>query len=278
MRSQIDVKIVQKRALSFLSSEVGEAKRKLLRLFTMESPSIVVLTGAGISAESGIKTFRAGDGLWENHPIDKVATPEGFRKDPSLVHQFYNERRAQILDPAITPNAAHKALAQLESDYPGPVWVVTQNIDNLHERAGSKNLIHMHGEILKIRCKKTEQVFACHESISTESNCSCCQRSGTLRPHIFWFGDMPFQMDEIYHHLGKAHLFISIGTSGNVYPAAGFVEHARECGARCIEVNPNPTYNPNFEDFRQGVATVEVPKLVNELINNVPKRNTPEIP
>ncbi|MFK7823156.1 MAG: Sir2 family NAD+-dependent deacetylase [Oligoflexales bacterium] len=232
----------------------------------MKYNSIVILTGAGISAESGINTFRASDGLWENHPIEKVATPEGFRKDPKLVHQFYNERRNQLLNPAISPNAAHLALAKLEKDYLGNVWVVTQNIDNLHERAGSKNLIHMHGEILKIRCKKSGQIYSCHEPISNNDNCSCCELTGTLRPHIVWFGEMPFFMDEIYQHLDQASIFVSIGTSGNVYPAAGFVEHARESGARCIEINPQPTYNPNFDDFRQGVASIEVPKLVSQII------------
>ena len=234
----------------------------------MENPFIVILTGAGISAESGIKTFRASDGLWENHPIDKVATPEGFKKDPNLVHQFYNERRSQILEPSIVPNLAHKALAELEAHFSKRVFLVTQNIDDLHERAGSKNMIHMHGEILKIRCQKSEQVFSCNHPIGTDSLCSCCSQKGTLRPHIVWFGEMPFQMDEIYHNLARANIFISIGTSGNVYPAAGFVEHARESGARCIEVNPNPTYNPNFGEFRQGVASKEVPKLVAELIGH----------
>ena len=232
----------------------------------MKYPSIVILTGAGISAESGIKTFRASDGLWENHPIEKVATPEGFKRDPKLVHQFYNERRSQILNPDIAPNAAHQALAQLEDEYQGNVWVVTQNIDDLHERAGSKNLIHMHGEILKIRCQKTEQVYDCHKSITIDDSCSCCQRTGTLRPHIVWFGEMPFQMDEIYNHISKSHIFISIGTSGNVYPAAGFVEHAKDSGARCVEINPQPTYNPNFDDFRPGVAGIEVPRIVSEIL------------
>lgn len=232
----------------------------------MKKSSIVILTGAGISAESGIKTFRASDGLWENHPIDKVATPEAFAKNPKLVHQFYNERRKQIQSHNIAPNAAHLALAKLEEEHAGKVLVVTQNIDNLHERAGSKNLIHMHGEILKIRCNKSANVYPCDYDISIETSCECCNIMGTLRPHIVWFGEIPFQMEEIYQSLETADIFISIGTSGNVYPAAGFVEHAKDSGANCIEVNPKPTYNTNFDDFRKGPASIEVPKLVSELM------------
>ncbi|RBP53458.1 Sir2 family NAD+-dependent deacetylase [Arenicella xantha] len=199
--------------------------------------SIVVLTGAGISAESGIKTFRASDGLWEEHRIEDVATPEGFARDPMLVHRFYNQRREPLLRGAIDPNPAHVALVQLEQKFNGDFLLVTQNIDNLHELAGSSGVRHMHGEILKMRCTVSGEIFACHTAISVDSVCACCQRAGSLRPHIVWFGEMPLYMDEIYSALASCDLFLSIGTSGNVYPAAGFVQAANQAGATTIEIN-----------------------------------------
>ncbi len=208
-----------------------------MQLKQQDFKSIVVLTGAGISAESGIKTFRASDGLWEEHRIEDVSTPEGFEHDPALVHRFYNQRRRPILDGAVAPNPAHLALAKLEADFNGEFMLVTQNIDNLHEQAGSRCIRHMHGEILKMRCKVTDQVFACDDDLSLSSECACCSQAGNLRPHIVWFGEMPLYMDEIYNALARCDLFISIGTSGNVYPAAGFVQAANQVGALTLELN-----------------------------------------
>lgn len=199
--------------------------------------SIVVLTGAGISAESGIKTFRASDGLWEDHRIEDVATPEAFVRNPSLVQEFYNQRRQPILDQQVEANAAHQALARLEQRFSGDFMLVTQNIDNLHEQAGSQNVLHMHGEILKMRCTASDQIFECLTPINGEQLCECCELAGTLRPHIVWFGEMPLYMDEIYQALAQAELFIAIGTSGNVYPAAGFVQMANQAGAKSLEIN-----------------------------------------
>ena len=208
-----------------------------MQLQQRDFKSIVVLTGAGISAESGIKTFRASDGLWEEHRIEDVATPEGFERDPALVHRFYNQRRRPILDGVVAPNPAHQALAKLEADFDGQFLLVTQNIDNLHEQARSKNIRHMHGEILKMRCKASDTVFDCDDDLSEASECACCAQAGNLRPHIVWFGEMPLYMDEIYGALANCDLFISIGTSGNVYPAAGFVQAANQAGALTLELN-----------------------------------------
>ena len=177
---------------------------------------IVILTGAGISAESGIKTFRACDGLWEEHRVEDVATPEGYARDPALVQGFYNSRRHQLQQPQIHPNPAHYALARLERLLPGTVTLVTQNIDNLHECAGSKNLIHMHGELLKARCPESGQVIEWRGDLHQDQLCSCCQLPQPLRPHVVWFGEMPLGLDRIYSALAQCDLFISIGTSGAV--------------------------------------------------------------
>ena len=231
--------------------------------------SIVVLTGAGISAESGIKTFRASDGLWENHKVEEVATPEGFQANPELVQRFYNERRKQLLSPEIKPNAAHQALSELESKFPGKVLVVTQNIDNLHEQAGTQNLIHMHGELLKMRCEFTEQVFDIRGDIEYATLCPCCNKPGRLRPHIVWFGEMPMKMDQIYRALMACDLFLSIGTSGHVYPAAGFVQQAKEAGAHTIEINLEPSViESQFDEHLYGKAGETLPALVAELLGN----------
>ena len=151
--------------------------------------NIVVLTGAGISAESGIRTFRAADGLWEEHRVEDVATPEAFERDPELVQRFYNERRAQLLD-GIEPNAGHKALADFEKAHTGDFTLITQNIDNLHEQAGSENLLHMHGELLKVRCRHTQKLYPCREAVDNQRPCPCCGSSGALRPHVVWVGEM----------------------------------------------------------------------------------------
>lgn len=232
---------------------------------------IVLLTGAGISAESGIKTFRAADGLWEEHRVEDVATPEGFAANPELVQQFYNSRRRQLLGPQVQPNAAHRALARLDAEFAGDVLLVTQNIDDLHERAGSRRLIHMHGELLKMRCAVTEKLYSINGDITTADCCECCGEAGNLRPHVVWFGEMPLLMDEIYAALDKCDLFIAIGTSGNVYPAAGFVQIANQAGAHTIEINLEPSaVNSAFSEKRTGLATKLVPELVDELLANGP--------
>ncbi len=233
--------------------------------------SIVVLTGAGISAESGIKTFRASDGLWEEHRIEDVATPEGFARDPALVQRFYNERRRPLLQNEVAANAAHMALAKLEREFDGELLLVTQNIDNLHEQGGSKNIRHMHGEILKMRCKQTEQIFDCVTNIEVEDRCACCGGQGNLRPHIVWFGEMPLYMDEIYAALSHCDLFISIGTSGNVYPAAGFVEVANNAGATTLEINLEASNVATaFDQAIYGKAGEVLPHWVDEFLSNHP--------
>ncbi|OBT12176.1 NAD-dependent protein deacylase [Vibrio sp. UCD-FRSSP16_10] len=230
--------------------------------------NIVILTGAGISAESGIQTFRAQDGLWENHRIEDVATPEGFAKDPILVHSFYNMRRQMLLSENIQANAAHLALGELERNLNGKVTVVTQNIDNLHERGGTQNIIHMHGELLKARCSESGQVVDQMDDLNDGDLCHCCQIPQQMRPHIVWFGEMPLQMDKIYAAIEEADLFISIGTSGVVYPAAGFVHDAKLHGAHTIEVNLQPSaVESEFAEKRYGPASIEVPKLVAELLS-----------
>lgn len=196
-----------------------------------------MLTGAGISAESGIKTFRADDGLWEEHRIEDVATPEAFERDPWLVQKFYNERRRPLLDHQVQANPAHQALAKLEREFSGQFLLVTQNIDNLHELGGSQNVLHMHGEVLKMRCKATSKVYDCYHDIEVADLCDCCGQPNHLRPHIVWFGEMPLYMDEISSAISGCDLFISIGTSGNVYPAAGFAQMAQQSGAKTLEIN-----------------------------------------
>lgn len=229
--------------------------------------SIVVLTGAGISAESGIRTFRASDGLWEDHPIEDVATPEGFKRDPALVHRFYNARREQLLNPDVQPNKAHKALVQLEQHFKERFLLVTQNVDDLHERSGSQSLIHMHGELLNVRCSQTGFVSLVRGDVTPQDRCVCCGLAGTLRPDIVWFGEEPMQMNQIYHALSQCDLFLSIGTSGHVYPAAGFVEVANEVGAFSVEINLEPSRKEShFKAHYYGLASEQVPGLVEKLI------------
>ena len=226
--------------------------------------SIVVLTGAGISAESGIRTFRAAEGLWEEHRVEDVASPGGFARDPRLVHDFYNQRRRQLQQPEIKPNAAHLALAAFEQEFDGDFLLVTQNIDNLHERAGNRKLRHMHGEMMKIRCEFSGQVFENREDVFPETRCSCCGRAGGLRPQVVWFGEMPFHMDEIFAALGICDLFVAIGTSGNVYPAAGFYQAARAGGAETVELNLERT-GGSFDRGIYGSAIEVVPRFFGEI-------------
>ncbi len=226
---------------------------------------IFILTGAGISAESGIQTFRGAKGLWKEYRIEDVATPEAFDRNPDLVHEFYNQRRKDLLK--VKPNAAHYALARLEKEYQGKVLVVTQNVDDLHERAGTTNLIHMHGELLKIRCTNCNAIFQETGEISTKSVCPECGKKASLRPHIVWFGEMPLYLEEIYKALEACDLFIAIGTSGTVYPAAGFVGVARRNGAYCVELNLEPSLVAKFfHEHHYGPATKVVPDFVEKLL------------
>jgi len=228
---------------------------------------IVVLTGAGISAESGLKTFRDGDGLWEDHALEDVATPEGFLRDPELVYGFYNARRSQLLSEAVKPNLAHKALAKLARHYGDDLLLVTQNVDNLHEQGGSQKVLHMHGELLTARCCVSGQVFAVTANFDGDSRCTCCQPAQRIRPNIVWFTEMPLFMDEIYQALWQADLFIAIGTSGNVYPAAGFVAEANQAGAHTVELNLQPSAGQNyFAEKIYGRATDIVPAFVEQLL------------
>lgn len=228
---------------------------------------IVILTGAGISAESGIRTFRAADGLWEDHHVEDVATPEAFRRDPALVHRFYNERRRQLLSADITPNAAHQALARLEREWRNDVVVVTQNIDDLHERAGSLNVIHMHGALLTSWCLACDQKVSTREDVDGSSTCPACGVTGRLRPDIVWFGEVPHHMERIQQELEACEIFAAIGTSGNVYPAAGFVQYAHFVGAHTVELNLEASMvHSAFAEARQGLATQLVPLWVDELL------------
>lgn len=229
-------------------------------------PNIVILTGAGISAESGLKTFRDNDGLWENHRVEEVATPEAFEQNPSLVYRFYNARRAQLQQDDVNPNAAHEALAKLEKAFGSNLMLVTQNVDDLHERGGSQSVYHMHGKLLSARCAITQQTFDWSDSFDHTTKCPCCNRV-TLRPDIVWFDEMPMYMEEIYDALSKADVFIAIGTSGNVYPAAGFVQIAKESGAHTIEANLEPgVTNALFDESLTGPASHIVPQWVDQLI------------
>jgi NAD-dependent deacetylase len=230
--------------------------------------SIVVLTGAGISAESGIKTFRAADGLWENHSVEEVATPEGFQRNPALVYEFYNQRRRQILSPEIRPNPAHVALAKIEQEFPGDFLLITQNIDNLHERAGSVNLLHMHGEILKMRCLNSRLVFDIRDDLVFETECRCCRSPGNLRPHIVWFGEMPLHMHAINQALQACDLFVAIGTSGNVYPASGFYQTAKIARAHTVELNLEAT-GSGFDEHMYDRASKIVPAFFESLMRDV---------
>ena len=227
----------------------------------------VVLTGAGISRESGLHTFRDRDGIWARHRIEDVATPEAFARDPEAVHAFYNARRCGLLDPAIQPNAAHRALAELERRWAGLVLLVTQNIDDLHERAGSRSLIHMHGEILKARCGTCGDVRPWREDLSVALACAACASIGTLRPHVVWFGEMPLELERIYAALAEAELFLSVGTSGTVYPAAGFVASARAAGAHTVELNLEPSEGLSmFAEAAHGPASEVVPAYVRRVL------------
>lgn len=223
------------------------------------------MTGAGLSAESGLATFRDKGGIWSKVRIEDVATPEAFVRDPARVQAFYNTRRRDHA--SAKPNAAHLALAQLEAEFKGDVLVVTQNIDALHEAAGQRHLIHMHGELLKAWCLACDDRAAWNGDITPASVCPHCSATGRLRPDVVWFGEMPYHMDLIEEALAETDLFVSIGTSGNVYPAAGFVAAARAVGARTVELNLEPSEGARlFDEAIHGPATEVVPAFVRRFL------------
>jgi NAD-dependent deacetylase len=228
---------------------------------------VLVLTGAGISAESGIPTFRGSDGLWEGHRLEDVATPDAFARNPQLVHQFYNQRRRRLLQDDIRPNPAHLALAELEARWDDDFLLVTQNIDNLHQRAGSKNVLAMHGELLKARCRDSGKLFDWCEDLSVDTpHPDNPDRRGRLRPHVVWFGEIPIGLERIAAAASTADLFIAIGTSAVVYPAAGIVQSTRR-GCRTVEINLDETpQSIAFTESIRGKASIEVPRFLRSLI------------
>jgi NAD-dependent deacetylase len=231
----------------------------------MATRSIVVLTGAGISAESGVATFRDKGGIWENNAIEDVATPDAFGRDPARVHAFYNLRRAALA--SVEPNAAHQALAKLEADHDGDVLLVTQNVDDLHERAGSTKLVHMHGQLTRALCTHCGARCDCRHDLDSQTPCPSCSRSGGMRPDIVWFGEYPYQMEAIWSTLETCDLFVSIGTSGNVYPAAQFVQQAARNGAQTLELNLGPSLGAHdFDKAVHGPATQIVPAFVEAIL------------
>ncbi len=228
--------------------------------------NIVILTGAGISAESGLSTFRGDGGLWEGMRVEDVATAEAFRDNPDVVQSFYNQRRKNLR--TVKPNAAHEALAKLERGHQGEVTIVTQNVDNLHEKAGSKNVLHMHGELLKARCRSCSDLFDWTEDLTENQECPACKARPSLRPHIVFFNEMPLFMDRIEVLLYTADLFISIGTSGSVYPAAGFVSMVKSMRrGHTVELNLEPSEGQSlFTETIYGKATKIVPGFVENLL------------
>lgn len=228
--------------------------------------NIVILTGAGISAESGIETFRAETGLWAQHRVEDVATPEGYGRDPKLVVDFYNARRASSA--AAEPNAAHEALARLEAEHSGDVLVVTQNVDDLHERGGSQDLIHMHGALNSALCGACDHRWPAPMVMAVGDPCPACN-APAARPDIVWFGEMPYQMERIFNAISRADIFAAIGTSGNVYPAAGFVAEAARVGAQTVEINLEPSaVGAQFDDALLGPATQTVPAWVDQILKS----------
>ena len=226
--------------------------------------NIVILTGAGVSAESGIDTFRDNGGLWERHRVEDVATPEAFARDPELVLRFYDMRREAIQTKE--PNAAHRALGRLDAQWDGGLLIVTQNVDNLHEKGGARRVLHMHGEHLKAWCTACDVRSRWTGPLIERPECPECGERA-LRPDVVWFGEMPYEMERIHAALREADLFVSIGTSGAVYPAAGFVQGAREMGARTLELNLEPSQGSAwFDESRHGPATKLVPEWVDEVL------------
>ena len=235
---------------------------------SMLNSSVVILTGAGISAESGINTFRDNDGLWENHRIEDVATPTAWLNDPELVWNFYQTRRRQLLE--VKPNPAHIALTKLEEGV-RKFTLITQNVDDLHERGGSSNVIHMHGRLRTLRCEvsqKHEERMDVNDLVNDFLFCTCCAEPNLVRPDIVWFGEMPMHLDEIYEAVEKCDFFIVIGSSGHVYPAAGLVNVARSCNAKTILINfDSPANASEFDEIHLGKAGEILPDLVNTWLN-----------
>ena len=227
--------------------------------------NIVILTGAGISAESGLATFRGPDGLWEGHRVEDVCTPEALARDPDLVLDFYDLRRRALAN--AQPNPAHDALARLDAEWPGDLLIVTQNVDDLHERAGAKRLIHMHGELRSALCRRCGARSRFEGDMIDHPPCPACGQNGGLRPDIVFFGEMPYRMEEIEEAIGRADLFVSVGTSGAVYPAAGFVQLARMTGADTLELNLEPSAGTSlFAASEFGPAGALVPAWVDRLL------------
>ncbi|TZG28948.1 NAD-dependent deacylase [Sphingomonas montanisoli] len=227
--------------------------------------NIVVLTGAGISAESGLDTFRGPGGLWEGHRVEDICTPEALARNRPLVLDFYDQRRAAL--GGVKPNAAHEALARLDREWAGDLLIVTQNVDDLHERAGAKRLLHMHGELMSALCEGCGGRASFGGAMLDGPDCAVCGESGGVRPDIVFFGEMPYEMDRIEAALAEADLFVSIGTSGAVYPAAGYVQMARHFGAETLELNLEPSAGSyNFDESRMGPASVLVPAWVDEVL------------
>lgn len=226
---------------------------------------IVILTGAGISAESGLGTFRDAGGLWSQHRIEDVATPEGFARNPALVQEFYNARRARAA--LADPNPAHRALARLQAHWPGEVVIVTQNVDSLHERSGAQSVLHMHGTLSGALCAACGHRWPAPDKMRPGEPCPACH-ARTARPDVVWFGEIPYHMDEIFDHLAGADLFAAIGTSGQVYPAANFVNEAAFAGAWTVELNLEPSaVASRFDETHRGPATHTVPAWVRDLLN-----------
>ncbi|MDY8108543.1 NAD-dependent deacylase [Fulvimarina sp. 2208YS6-2-32] len=227
--------------------------------------SLFILTGAGISAESGVETFRDKGGLWSKVRLEDVATPEAFVRDLARVQAFYNARRAGLS--AVSPNAAHEALARLEHEFAGTLTLVTQNIDDLHERAGARRVLHMHGELAKAFCNGCAERRDATRDLAVDDACPACGKTGTMRPDVVWFGEIPYHMDLILERLASADLFVSIGTSGAVYPAAGFVSEARQRGIRTLELNLEPSDGSwQFDEARHGPASRLVPAFVDAIL------------
>jgi NAD-dependent deacetylase len=239
----------------------------ITKLITRAYTNIVILTGAGISRESGLETFRDKDGIWSRVSIDEVATPRAFARNPKLVHAFYNARRRALLSPAVQPNAAHHALARLEHQWAGSVLIITQNIDDLHERAGSVNVVHIHGQLLQALCTACKSVTGCVDDLSTETACPTCRMPGTMRPNVVWFGEDVMCSEIVQPALRKCSLFLAIGTSGTVYPAAAFVEDAKAAHAHTVELNLEASsIASSFDETIEGPATEVVPRFVEMLL------------
>ena len=234
--------------------------------------NIVILTGAGVSKESGLATFRDADGTWNQYRVEDVATPEAFARNPALVHEFYNRRRQELKN--VEPNDAHKALCKLELHWrslknAGRVLLITQNVDNLHEKAGSRNLLHLHGELLKTRCVKCQNVYVSWDDLSVETPCPRCKQTNCLRPNIVWFNEVPRRLSRVYQALRQCSYYIAIGTSGAVYPASQFIRDARKARAQTIELNLTRTdVSHNFHETRLGPASEIVPRYVEELLGS----------